>query len=296
MTSLPQWISASLSLSTLCLTVTAVAPLITYAQNSTQSVFPDVPSNYWAQPFIRGLALRNIITGYPDGRFRPNQAVNRDEFAAIIRKAFNQEPVRQIESGAVYKDVPAGYWAAPAIEQAYQQGFMSGYPGGYFRPRQEVSKVEAIVALTRGLNLNSATTPAATQPTQQPTQARRKGLFLPIAMTSLMQPLMAPPAQAAAPATATSRPASFIVTNTYADANKIPQYAVAPVAAATKANIVVNYPNPKVLNPTKPATRAEIAALIYQTLVAQGRIEPIAINTPAYKYIVRTNNTTQNAQ
>ncbi|MFQ4144409.1 S-layer homology domain-containing protein [Chlorogloeopsis sp. ULAP02] len=302
MISLPRWLLASTSLSALCLTVIASAPFRTYAQNSTQTVFPDVEPNYWAQPFIRGLALRNVITGYPDGTYRPEQTIERDEFAAIIRQAFDQQPVRQIASGAVYKDVPANYWATNAIEEAYQQGFMAGYPGGYFRPRQEVTKVEAIVALTRGLDLTPATStaPATTAPRRQQ-RAKRPILFFPLAITSLMQPLMVPPAQAETPPTTAStatpqRPASVLISETYKDANQIPQYAVGSVATATQKNIVVNYPNSNVLNPNQPATRAEVAALIYQTLVAQGKIEPIAINTPAYQYIVRTNNTSQNSQ
>ncbi|RUR73238.1 S-layer homology domain-containing protein [Chlorogloeopsis fritschii PCC 9212] len=310
MISLPRWVLASTSLSTLCLTVIAFAPFSTHAQNSAQTVFPDVEPSYWAQPFIRGLALRNVITGYPDGTYRPEQTIERDEFAAIIRQAFDQQPVRQIASGSVYKDVPADYWAANAIEQAYQQGFMTGYPGGYFRPRQEVTKVEAIVALTKGLDLTPAAStapatipPTATAPRRQQT-AKRPLLFFPIAITSLMQPLMVPPAQAVPPTgtapTATTpttqRPASVLISETYKDANQIPQYAVGSVATATRKNIVVNYPNSNVLNPNKPATRAEVAALIYQTLVAQGKVEPIAINTPTYQYIVRTSNNNQNAQ
>ncbi|WP_017314124.1 S-layer homology domain-containing protein [Mastigocladopsis repens] len=313
MTRLLQLASAGVSLLTLNLTVLAVGALESYAQPSV-STFSDVKSNYWAQPFIRGLAARNIVTGYPDDTFRPEQPVDRDEFAAIIRKAFDQPPIRQVQSGAVYKDIPAGYWATRPIESAYQQGFMAGYPGGYFRPNQPVSKVEAIVALSRGLDLTTGT-PAVTVPTvtqravaQQPKpKAAKRRIFLPLGMTSLMQPLLIAKAQAAPPTAVTpsttdtqaanlNRPASFIITNTYADANKIPQYAVGDVAAATKANIVVNYPNSKVLNPTKPATRGEIAAFIHQTLVAQGKIEPLADNSPANQYVVRAASSNQNAQ
>lgn len=306
--------SAGVSLLTLNLIVLAVGALEISAQPSSVNTFSDVKSNYWAQPFIQGLATRNIVTGYPDGTFRPEQPVDRDEFAAIIRNAFDQPPIRQIKSGAVYKDVPTGYWATRPIESAYQQGFMAGYPGGYFRPNQPVSKVEAIVALSRGLNLTTDT-PAVTVPTviqrtatQQPKRkAAKRPIFLPLAMTSLMQPLLIPKAQAAPPTAVTpsttdtqamnlNRPASFIITNTYADANKIPQYAVGDVAAATKVNIVVNYPNSKVLNPRKSASRGEIAALIYQTLVAQGKIEPLADNSPANRYVVRAASSNQNAQ
>lgn len=314
MTRLMQLASAGISLITLNLTVFAVGALESYAQSSPVTTFSDVPSNYWAQPFIQGLAARNIVSGYPDGTFRPKQPVNRDEFAAIIRQAFDQPPIRQIESGAVYKDIPANHWAIRPIEEAYQQGFMTGYPGGYFRPNQPVSKVEAIVALNRGLNL-TADAPATTEPiaTQRSVPQRttrrttKRPIFFPLAITSLMQPLLIRQAQAAPvdvptpttteqEAASAGKPASLIVTNTYNDANQIPQYAVGSVAAATKENIVVNYPNPKILNPNQPATRGEITALVYQTLVAQNKIEPLAKNLPANQYIVRTPSNNQNVQ
>ncbi|RCJ20039.1 S-layer protein [Nostoc sp. ATCC 43529] len=304
MTQLTKLVSASVSLLTLNLTVLAVGALDTYAQSSPTTTFSDVQPNYWAQPFIRGLAARNIVTGYPDGTFRPEQPVDRDEFAAIIRKAFNQPPIRQIQSGAVYKDIPANYWATRPIEEAYQQGFMAGYPGGYFRPNQPVSKIEAIVALSKGLNLtpNISAVPFPTVaqrvvPQQTTQKAVKRRIFMPLGFTGLLQPLIIPKAQAASTtARQAARPASFIITNTYADANKIPQYAVGDVATATQKNIVVNYPNPKVINPTKPATRGEITALVYQTLVSQGKIEPLAVNSSANKYIVRIPNRNQNTQ
>ncbi len=126
MTELTKLVTAGVSLLSLNLTALVVGALDTYAQSSPATTFSDVPSNYWAQPFIRGLAERNIVAGYPDGTFRPEQPVDRDEFAAIIRQAFNQPPIRQIKSGAVYKDVPANYWATRPIEEAYQQGFIIG--------------------------------------------------------------------------------------------------------------------------------------------------------------------------
>jgi S-layer homology domain len=309
------FLSVGVSVPALCLAVIADAPTKTYAQTSaTQNTFPDVPSNYWAQPFIQALAARDIIVGYPDGTYRPKNTLERDELAAIINKAFDEPAVRQIASGSVYKDVPDSYWADQPIEAAYQQGFMSGYPDKSFRPRQEVSKVDAIVALNRGLELAPvapvATTPAPTAPapTRQARTAKRRFLVFPLAITSLMQPLVVARANAAtAPGTPTTttrdngaaqpqRTASLLVNNTYQDAENIPQYAIDDVARATQANIVVNYPNPNILNPNQPINRGEIAALIYQTMVAQGRVEPLAVNNPASQYIVRPQSSSQNAQ
>ncbi|GBE93935.1 fasciclin domain-containing protein [Nostoc cycadae] len=204
------------------------------------SNFSDVSSDYWATPFIQALAARNVISGFPDGSFKPNQAVTRAEFATMIQKAFNQNPVRQIRSGG-FTDVPANYWAASAIQEAYETGFMTGYPGNVFQPNLQIPKVQAIAALSSGLNLNSSGT------------------------------------------------ASDVLNTYYTDASAIPNYAVNNVAAATQANIVVNYPDVKQLNPQVPLTRAEAAGLLYQALVRQGQAQPLASNVTAANYIVAGN-------
>ena len=292
---------------TIAILTATVAPFIASLPNSVAAQtanFSDT-SDHLAQPFIARLADRNIVTGYPDGTYRPNSSVDRDEFAAIVRDAFDQSKERSISSGSAFKDVPQGYWAAPAIKEAYETGFLSGYPGGYFRPRQPVSKVEAIASLARNLELQKAAqTPqqsAAPVPSNQPTRPQQpKGLMFPMASTALLAPLIRPVVAAAAntqPNAATpvtpnktsqlkTQSPSALVKQYYQDANRIPAYAVDEVAAATRAGIVVNHPNVRVLNPNHPATRGEMAALIYQALVSQGRAEPIS-DQPTVQYIVR---------
>ncbi|MEH2113034.1 DUF1565 domain-containing protein [Nostoc sp.] len=61
----------------------------------------------------------------------------------------------------------------------------------------------------------------------------------------------------------------------YSDRHTIPDYARKAVATATRWGIVVNYPDPKVLASSRLATRAEVAAMVYQALVAIGRTPPI---------------------
>lgn len=66
------------------------------------------------------------------------------------------------------------------------------------------------------------------------------------------------------------------VLEVYSDRHTIPDYAEKAVATATHKRIIVNYPDPKLLAPLRPATCAEVAAMVYQALVAIGR-------TPAIK-------------
>ncbi len=201
----------------------------TPATPTAQIAFKDVPSSYWAQTFIQELTTRNIIKGFPDGTFRPNDPVTRAQFAAMLNQAINKTPIR---SNLDFVDVASAYWAAPAIQKSYTIGFMSGYPGNVFKPNENIQRVQILVSLANGLGF-APTKPSAT------------------------------------------------TLQTYSDAATIPDYARNSVAAATENRMVVNYPNIKLLNPNQPATRAEVAAFIYQALVRSGQIQ--AINSP---YIV----------
>lgn len=58
----------------------------------------------------------------------------------------------------------------------------------------------------------------------------------------------------------------------YTDRTKVPKWAVNKVAAATEAGIVVNHPKRALLQPNRTATRAEVAAMIYQAMAKKGQV------------------------
>ncbi|NJL68128.1 MAG: S-layer homology domain-containing protein, partial [Microcoleus sp. SM1_3_4] len=62
------------------------------------------------------------------------------------------------------------------------------------------------------------------------------------------------------------------ILGSYTDSKKVPKWAVDKVAAATEAGIVVNHPNPKLLQPNQTATRAEVAAMVYQAMAKKGKV------------------------
>lgn len=112
---------------------------------------------HWAESFITPLAERDIIRGFPDGTFRPEEPVTRAQFAAIIRKAFSGNVVR---NPIQFSDVPVRYWAYDAIQEASQTGFLQGYPNNTFNPEQNIPRVQVMVSLSNGLNL-PASAPAS---------------------------------------------------------------------------------------------------------------------------------------
>ncbi len=109
---------------------------------------------HWAEGFIKGLVDKKVISGFPDNTFKPQDALTRAQFAAMIANAFelpNRQPI------ANFPDVPDNFWAATAIRKANQMGFISGFPDGTFRPNQFLTRVQALVALVSGLGLTGGT-------------------------------------------------------------------------------------------------------------------------------------------
>ena len=109
----------------------------------------DIAGN-WAEPFIKALVEKDIIKGYPDGTFRPDRAVTRAEYAALLNKAFTLQPVRAARK---FKDVSNNYWASEVIQKATQAGFLAGYPNGTFAPSQNITRIQSLVAVVNGSKL-----------------------------------------------------------------------------------------------------------------------------------------------
>lgn len=202
---------------------TPAAPVPAQPAAPTPVNFSDVPADFWAAPFITELSQREIIAGFQDNTFRSDKPVTRAEFAKMLQEATEQPRVRQ---PIAFTDVPPDFWAATAISEATQTGFIRGYPDGSFRPNQLIPKTQALVSAASGLGLPNPAAPAE-------------------------------------------------VLRLFQDGVEVPNYALGRIAAATQANLVVNYPNRDRLNPSETMTRADAAALVYQMLVQQGKATPI---------------------
>lgn len=146
-------ITAALTLS-FC-TITMNNPLAAFAHGG---YFGDVDHIHWASEFIDALAEQNIVAGFPNGNFKPDQPLTRAEFAALLRTTFNLPSTR---SAISFTDVSSNHWAHEAINQTYTMGFFSGYPGQIFKPAQNIPREQALVALANGFKYT------ASQPTEQ---------------------------------------------------------------------------------------------------------------------------------
>ncbi|MEL7655722.1 MAG: S-layer homology domain-containing protein, partial [Bacillota bacterium] len=114
---------------------------------STSENFSDIDGSRWSLKHIGTLSNGQIITGYPDGSFRPGKYITRAELAAIAAR-FDDLSVPDENK---FSDI-TGHWAEKYILSAAQKGWVSGYPDGTFRPDQYITRAEFVTLVNNVLN------------------------------------------------------------------------------------------------------------------------------------------------
>lgn len=108
------------------------------------SGFSDVKAGNKNLNAIVYLKQNNVIAGFPDGTFRPDQAVTRAEMLKIlIIGGLGITPDDKYKQNC-FSDVKVTDWYAPYVCYAKTKGWAEGYPDGTFRPNQTINKVEAV--------------------------------------------------------------------------------------------------------------------------------------------------------
>ena len=119
-------------------TIMATAlPVVTYAADY---------DNHWAKEAITKWSEKEVLEGYEDGTFKPNNKVTRGELAAIIVRVFGLTDTSAAEK---YTDVEATKWYASDIAKVSSAGIMNDYEDGTFKPNQEATREEAAYAIAK---------------------------------------------------------------------------------------------------------------------------------------------------
>ncbi|MDR1559183.1 MAG: InlB B-repeat-containing protein [Clostridiales bacterium] len=112
--------------------------------------YTDMESARWSYSVVNGMAEHNVMTGYPDGSFRPAQPITRAELITVISRFLNSDSAAK---GTPFSDI-SGHWAEQNIRLAYSAGIIAGYPDGSFRPDAPISRSEAVVLINVLLKRN----------------------------------------------------------------------------------------------------------------------------------------------
>jgi parallel beta-helix repeat protein len=186
--------------------------------------------------------------------------------------------------GTKLRDIQ-GHWAQAYIEALASKDIIAGFPDGTFRPSDPVTRAQFAAIIAKAFS------PTPQKPASDFVDVRRdlwayqviqtayQGDFLSGYPGRVFRPNERIPKVQALVSLVSGlklRSDDTSVLSVYSDATQIPNYALTAIAGATKNKLVVNYPTTNQLNPNQNATRAEVAAFVYQALVNAGRVQPIS--------------------
>ena len=114
-----------------------------------ENPFSDVSRDMWYNNAISVMTRMGIIDGYPDGTFKPDNAITRAEFTTIVARFARMMQIAP-EYDVSFGDT-AEHWAEREISYAASVGWINGYSDGTFKPVQRITRAEAIMLVNRML-------------------------------------------------------------------------------------------------------------------------------------------------
>lgn len=121
-----------------------------FSSTQASASFRDVSNSHPYAESINTLKSYNIIAGYPDGSFRPNQTIERQQIAGLLTRAI---PVDYKYPLKPFKDVDFSERHYQRIMPLQQAGIMGGTGNGYFQPYASLTRAQLATILMRAFNL-----------------------------------------------------------------------------------------------------------------------------------------------
>ena len=115
---------------------------------SEGKIFKD-SGNHWAKDYIATANAGNIISGYNDDSFGPEDQITREQMAVMINNAakFDADGMSVIFTDN--NDISE--WAKNAVERVAGNKVINGYPDGTFKPKQSTTRAEAVTVIVKSL-------------------------------------------------------------------------------------------------------------------------------------------------
>ena len=74
-------------IATIAFALFAAPVMANYALEQGPESYPDLPPSHWAYEAVTFLTDKQVVVGYPDGLYRPDQKVTRGELSTMVIKA-----------------------------------------------------------------------------------------------------------------------------------------------------------------------------------------------------------------
>ncbi len=112
--------------------------------------FDDVGSDAWYASYVGYLEKYDIIKGYEDDTFRPDNSVTRAEFVTMTVRFYDLfNNVKTVSNTKKYSDVSSKHWAIQLISFATEEKWLNGYADGTFKPDIFITRAEVVTVVNR---------------------------------------------------------------------------------------------------------------------------------------------------
>jgi hypothetical protein len=111
--------------------------------------FKDLPQTHWAAASASVSVKDNLITGYPDGTFKPKKKVTRAEAAAVLARYGDIVPKETFADMPYYTDLSSSHWAFNHISAAQKAGMFRFIETKYFEANKDIPRGEVAFMLVR---------------------------------------------------------------------------------------------------------------------------------------------------
>lgn len=111
-------------------------------------------TDYFTMPFTMYLTGNNLVDGYPDGTFKPDNKINRAEAAVMLVKILGLQP--DLNTNSSFTDVSNKHWAKPYISALTKSGYLSGYPDGRFGINDPLTIEQVAILMSRVASIESS--------------------------------------------------------------------------------------------------------------------------------------------
>ena len=121
-----------------------------------------------------------IIKGFEDGTFRPNETITRAQMAVIICKMTGvTDAIAEANKNVASKfsDVAAGEWYTGYVNIASNNGIITGFPDGTFRPNETLTLNQVLTLCVKALGRGGYVDKMGTWPANYIAEAARLNLL-----------------------------------------------------------------------------------------------------------------------
>ena len=126
------------------------------ADGEKTAKFSDLEAGSRIEEAVIALSEKGILSGYPDGTYKPDGMITRAEFATVIAKMKNLPMTLELDVVTGFEDLDAEIqheWARPYVKSAVAAGIINGFEDKSFRASQSVTYEQAVKMIVCALDM-----------------------------------------------------------------------------------------------------------------------------------------------